>query len=446
MLKKLYFSILTILFILILTIVSFFFYTGYLKKESIKKERLTFYRIQQELKPFIKTYNNLNDKQILFLKNLSKNYNVDIVANFNNMEFSTNRKLNFKDIRTLYIKKWFRKKRTKYLFFKGHFFPEVKTCLLFKKGNHKSFAGIELSYGNNSIAIIEKNNFNTLFFPFSLLIIFAFFSLILFFAIKKIYVEPLSKLEKAIKEIEENIDSPFIFQVPSDGTQSLFKALNNLKKKIVHEINTKEEMIRDLSHDIKTPLTRLKLAAEFIKDKSLKESIIENINEIDQLTNSILLTAVFSKKRCSTRLIDVVEKVKEQYSEIQFIFEIEEDLEIPLCEEDLKRIFNNLIDNSIKYADIEKGITITGGKSKGLILIEYIDCNTKGEKPDLNRLFDYFYKKDPSRNKEKDSGFGLGLSIIKKIVESNNGRIEATYSNCNGLKFSISFFTKTKNN
>ncbi len=112
---------------------------------------------------------------------------------------------------------------------------------------------------------------------------------------------------------------------------------------------------------------------------------------------------------------------------------------MPVCEEDLKRIFYNLIDNSIKFADVSKGIFIKAEVKNNTVEIIYKDCETKGEKPDLERIFDYFYKSDRARNKNINKGFGLGLSIAKKLCERYGGNISAQFSDCNGIEFNIQF-------
>lgn len=173
-------------------------------------------------------------------------------------------------------------------------------------------------------------------------------------------------------------------------------------------------------------------------DKYIR-TIYNKANDMDRLideltfyskidTNKIPYT--FSKINVSQYFKDCVEEVgldlEAQNIELGYFNYVDEDVYIIADAEQLKRVINNIISNSVKYLDKRKGIINIRIKDVGDFIEVGIEDNGRGiATRDLPNIFDRFYRTDASRNSQK-GGSGIGLSIVKKIIEDHNGRIWAT--------------------
>ncbi|BBB32526.1 two-component system, OmpR family, osmolarity sensor histidine kinase [Thermotomaculum hydrothermale] len=446
--KKIYFKFLLIAFSVIFLTIVFVFYLGYLKREQLRKERLRFIEIR-EIFSILKENSPLNQSKLPLLKEIEKSYGVNIFVKTNKkFHYISDEKMLSPKVRhrLLEIKRFPKKRkmiaggvfRDKKRILPDFNFRDTKITYLIDKRT-KILRGVKFETPELQVFLLKKTSNSLLAAFFTLITILFLLSGILLYLIRKWYVTPLIELENSIKSIENNLNSPELFTDSSGTLTPVFNALNDLKRRIIHEINSKEDMLRDISHDLKTPLSRIKLATEFIENEKIKKGIKEDISELENLINQILDIYTVKKENCKTDLNNFLEKIPEKYKEIKFSIKCNEKIIIPVCEEDLKRIFYNLVDNSIKFATTSEGVFIEAYNENNSVLIKYTDCKTKGEKPDLNRMFDYFYKSDKARNKSINRGFGLGLSIVKKITEQYSGSISVSYSNCNGLEFVFKF-------
>ncbi len=448
--RKIYFKFLFIAFTISFLTIVVFFYFGYLKREQIRKERLRIPEIKEIYRSVLDNIPFDNSKNEI-LKEIEELYNVQLyLKTKNGFNYTSNKNL----LSRIYSSKFFPLKRTKRVNkkifhqfkLKRKIFPDINNTkdkiTYFLDKRTKILRGIKIKTPFLEL-IILKNSGVSFLTPFFILIFFLFIlSGGILFLIRKWYVIPLYTLEQSIKSIEENLNSPELYEDSTGTLTQIFNALNSLKKRIIHEINSKEEMLRDISHDLKTPLSRIKLAAEFIENEKIKKGIKKDIEELEALISKILSVHSYNdneKNNCKTALSVFFKNLKTKYERVRLTVKCENEILAPICEDDLKRIFYNLIDNSLKFADISKGIYIEAEIIDKILVIKFKDCSTKGDKPDLGKIFDYFYKKDRSRNKAINDGFGLGLSIVKKICEQYRGSIIATHSDCDGLQFIIKF-------
>ncbi len=446
--KKIYYKLLLIAFSAAFIAIVTFFYIGYLKREEIKKERLRLAEIS-EIFSLIKDNYPLDQSKIPLLKEIEKSYGVYLsVKTKQGFNYSTDGKIFSPSTRSRLIPikrpKKIRRNLSPIPFrLNRKMLPNIDIhrdkITYFIDGKTKILRGIKIKNPEMEIFILKKSNVFFVAAFFTLISVLFVLSAIIFYLIRKWYVNPLINLEMSIKSIESNLNSPELYQDLTGTLTPVFNALNDLKKRIVQEINSKEEMLRDISHDLKTPLSRIKLATEFIENEKIKKGIKEDVKELEDLISKILDIYTVKKKDCKYSLYDFLNEMTEKYPAVNFKIICNKDIYIPVCGEDLKRIFYNLVDNSIKFSTVSKGIFIEVKSKENSITIKYKDCGTKGEKPDLERIFDYFYKKDKARNKNLNNGFGLGLSIVKKICEQYEGRVSANFSDCDGIEFTLEF-------
>lgn len=266
---------------------------------------------------------------------------------------------------------------------------------------------------------------------------------------------PLVKLKKATKNIKEgNLD--FVLEVEgNDEFSQLCQDFEEMRKRLKESTEEKilmdkenKELISNISHDLKTPITAIKGYVEGIQDgvasspeklNKYIRTIYNKANDMDRLIDELTFYSKidtnkipynFSKINVAEYFGDCVEEVgldmETRGIELGYFNYVDEDVVVIADAEQMKRVINNIIGNSLKYLDKKKGILNIRIKDDGDFIQVIIEDNGKGiAAKDLPYIFDRFYRTDSSRNSSK-GGSGIGLSIVKKIIEDHGGRIWAT--------------------
>lgn len=270
-------------------------------------------------------------------------------------------------------------------------------------------------------------------------------------------LKPLGKLEEATKNIrdgnldfsldlEENNDDE-IGQLCQDFEEMRLRLKESTEEKIQFDRENKE-LISNISHDLKTPITAIKGYVEGIMDgvASSPEKldryikvIYNKANDMDHLIDELTFYSKIDTNRIPYNFVklnvgqyfkDCVEEVgldmESNNIELGYFNYVDENVVIIADPEQLRKVINNIIGNSIKYLDKKKGIINIRILDDGDFIHVGIEDNGRGiPVKDLPYIFDRFYRTDSSRNSSK-GGSGIGLSIVKKIVEDHGGRIWAT--------------------
>ncbi|MFR5601952.1 MAG: ATP-binding protein [Lachnospiraceae bacterium] len=268
-------------------------------------------------------------------------------------------------------------------------------------------------------------------------------------------LSPLQKLQEATKKIRDgNLDFTLeaeaddeIGQLCQDFEEMRIRLKESMEEKVQYDRENKE-LISNISHDLKTPITAIKGYVEGILDGVASSpekldkyirTIYNKANDMDRLideltfyskidTNKIPYT--FSKINVAGYFRDCVEEVgldmEARGIELGYFNYVDEDVIVIADAEQLKRVINNITSNSVKYIDKKKGIINIRIRDVGDFIQVGIEDNGKGiAAKDLPNIFDRFYRTDSSRNSSK-GGSGIGLSIVRKIIEDHGGRIWAT--------------------
>lgn len=276
------------------------------------------------------------------------------------------------------------------------------------------------------------------------------------------YMSPIRKLKRAMKHISEgNVDFTMReeYEGELDGLCQNFENMRIHLKQAIDENKQYDEQTRELisniSHDLKTPLTSIKGYVEGIldgvadtpekRDKYLKtiyrktmdmEGLLSELSLYSKIdTNSIPYQ--FRSLNVKEYFDDCVEDLRIELENHNFTLMyynyLDSDVHIYADSEQLHRVISNIISNSIKYNDKEKGVINIRVKSeKNYVHIE-IEDNGKGvSQEEASHIFERFYRTDMSRN-SKTGGSGIGLSIVKKIVEDHGGIVWATGNKKVGL-------------
>ena len=266
---------------------------------------------------------------------------------------------------------------------------------------------------------------------------------------------PLMKLRKATHNIAEgNLD--FTLEVDgNDEISDLCRDFEEMRRRLCESNEEKiqydresKELISNISHDLKTPITAIKGYVEGIMDGVTDtpekmdhyiRTIYNKANDMDRLINELTFYSkidtnripyTFNKINVSSYFEDCCEEVgldlESKNIDFSYFNYVDENVEVIADAEQMKRVINNIIGNSVKYMDKPKGRINIRVKDVGDFVQIEIEDNGKGIGPkELPYIFDRFYRTDASRNSSM-GGSGIGLSIVRKIVEDHGGKIWAT--------------------
>ena len=266
---------------------------------------------------------------------------------------------------------------------------------------------------------------------------------------------PLVKLKKATKNIKEgNLD--FVLEVEgNDEFSQLCQDFEEMRKRLKESTEEKilmdkenKELISNISHDLKTPITAVKGYVEGIMDgvadtpekmDRYVRTIYNKTNEMDHLINELTFYSkidtnripyTFSKLNVEDYFSDCAEELGLEMEtrgiELVYANYVEKGVQIIADGEQIRRVIHNIVSNAIKYMEKPRGIIQLRVKDVGDFIQVEIEDNGKGiDAKDLPYIFDRFYRTDVSRNSSK-GGSGIGLSIVKKIMEDHGGKVWAT--------------------
>ena len=266
---------------------------------------------------------------------------------------------------------------------------------------------------------------------------------------------PLVKLKKATKNIKEgNLD--FVLEVEgNDEFSQLCQDFEEMRKRLKESTEEKilmdkenKELISNISHDLKTPITAVKGYVEGIMDgvadtpekmDRYVRTIYNKTNEMDHLINELTFYSkidtnripyTFSKLNVEDYFSDCAEELGLEMEtrgiELVYANYVEKGVQVIADGEQIRRVIHNIVSNAIKYMEKPRGIIQLRVKDVGDFIQVEIEDNGKGiAAKDLPYIFDRFYRTDVSRNFSK-GGSGIGLSIVKKIMEDHGGKVWAT--------------------
>ena len=210
---------------------------------------------------------------------------------------------------------------------------------------------------------------------------------------------------------------------------------DKMRKRIVRHLNQRSEMLSGISHDLRTPLTRMKLQIAFIKDKELSNKLAEDINEMEKMLNEYLqfTSSSYKEKDEQFNLSELINNSIKKYNNKNITRDITEGIYLNGRKNLIQRCINNLIDNAIKYGD---KVNIELNKNNNNLFIKIEDDGPGIPENEYSNVFKPFYKIDKGRADSKSS-VGLGLSIASDIVRSHGGNIKLEKSLMNGLGVKI---------
>ncbi|MBI9049932.1 MAG: ATP-binding protein [Anaerolineaceae bacterium] len=229
-----------------------------------------------------------------------------------------------------------------------------------------------------------------------------------------------------------------ISRLPDDEVGKLIFAFNNTLSRLEAEFNSQRRFMADISHDLRTPLTVIKgnvglMRRMNVLDEESMASIETEVDRLVRLVSDLLLhfqmesgnlamqLSLISLDELLLNVINQIHIMGEQ--RVKLSIEEIEPVEILGDADRLKRVFINLLDNSVKYTPTDGKVRIRLRKRTNEVEIEIEDTGPGIPQSDLQHVFHRFYRGEKSRKRSKDTGFGLGLSIAYYIVQAHNGDI-----------------------
>lgn len=274
-------------------------------------------------------------------------------------------------------------------------------------------------------------------------------------------IGPIQKLEKAAENIKDgNLD----FEIEASSQDEIGELCQTFEQMRVQLKTSSEEQIRNerenrelisnISHDLKTPITAIKGYVEGIMDgvadtpekmDKYVRTIYNKTNEMDLLINELTIYSKidtnripynFSKINVADYFNDCIEEIGLDLDSkgigLSYINYAQDDVVVIMDPEQIRRVIHNIINNSVKYLDKERGFINIRVRDVGdFIQFEFEDNGRGISSKDLPYIFERFYRADASRN-SATGGSGIGLSIVKKIIEDHGGKIWATSKEANG--------------
>ena len=248
--------------------------------------------------------------------------------------------------------------------------------------------------------------------------------------------KPLVKLAKAAERFGKG---DYVNDFRASGSQEIRKAafeFDRMAKRINRHLNQRAEMLSGISHDLRTPLTRLKLQLAMLKQKEISEKMSKDIDEMEKMLNNYLQFAKTQTQESTTKinLNNLLNSIKDNLDSSNLFLNInDETIELNGRSTALKRSFENIIQNGLTYGK-KVDINIQKGNKRAIVIIE--DDGPGIPEDQYKNVFKPFFRLDKSRSLNQ-SGVGLGLAIVEDIINSHGGNIQLGKSKYNGLQVKI---------
>ena len=247
---------------------------------------------------------------------------------------------------------------------------------------------------------------------------------------------PIIKLAEASEKFGRGED---IEEFRPSGALEIRKAgyeFDRMRKRIIRHLNQRSEMLSGISHDLRTPLTRIKLQLALIKDMEISKKLSGDVDEMEKMLNEYLQfsKSTFSDKTETFDISELIKSTVKKYENADISIDQPEKTIFTGRKNLIQRCLNNLIDNALKYATKVK---VKQEKIRKTIVIIIEDDGPGIPASEYENVFKPFYKIDKGRSEAKSS-VGLGLSISSDIIRSHGGTIELRKSETGGLEVMIS--------
>jgi signal transduction histidine kinase len=246
---------------------------------------------------------------------------------------------------------------------------------------------------------------------------------------------PLSAIAKAAEDFSVNGAAAPLPERGPEEIRSVAKALNRMRERITTLIDDRTKMLAAISHDLRTPITRMRLRSEFIEDEGHRGRMMSDLDQMRSMLESVLSFLRNDRKLEAMTLTDVattLQLVADQFADVghKVSYDGPEHAMATVRPDDLTRSVTNLVENSVRFGAVA---TIRLKASPDIVTIEVEDDGPGISDARKEVMLEPFVRGDDARNMDENAGFGLGLSIARAIVLAHGGKLSLHDRQPNGL-------------
>lgn len=240
----------------------------------------------------------------------------------------------------------------------------------------------------------------------------------------RLATRPLFVLAEAAEELGKNIHRPPLAEIGSAEVRRAAHAFNTMQGRLVRYIQDRTRLVAAMSHDLKTPITRLRLRAELLEDEELKAKFDRDLQEMESMVSATLDFMRDANSREATRPVDIgalLESIQSDGEEMGREIRIQGAAlrPYPGAPTALKRCLGNLVDNAVNYGGLAE-ISVVDSEERLEIRIR--DHGPGIPEDQLEQVFEPFFRLEESRSRDT-GGTGLGLGIARNIAQAHGGEL-----------------------
>jgi signal transduction histidine kinase len=257
-------------------------------------------------------------------------------------------------------------------------------------------------------------------------------------------LRPVRSLHAGVTRLSEGELDVTVPRQTNDELGVLTDAFNQMVRRIGDMLRARDQLLLDVSHELRSPLTRIKVALELLPESDKRARIASDISEMEAMITELLELERLrdgrgirpERQNLTPILREVVESFHDQPPGARLVAPPEPIL-LEIDGDQLRTVLRNLLDNAIKYSLPDSGpVEITIAETPGTVLVHISDDGPGIPEADLPHLFEPFFRVDRSRSR-KSGGYGLGLSICKRILEAHGGGIAVENKPGRGARFMV---------
>ncbi len=246
---------------------------------------------------------------------------------------------------------------------------------------------------------------------------------------------PLSSIAKAAEDFSLNRAAEPLPERGPEEIRSVAKALNRMRERITALIDDRTKMLAAISHDLRTPITRMRLRAEFIEDDAHRGRMLRDLEQMRSMLEAVLSFLRNDRKLESMTLVDIastLQLVTDQFADMghKVAYDGPEHAMATVRPDDLHRSVTNLVENAVRYG---AEATIRLRVSQDIATIEVEDDGPGISDARKEVMLEPFVRGDDARNMDEAAGFGLGLSIARTIAIAHHGALSLNDRQPHGL-------------
>jgi signal transduction histidine kinase len=259
-------------------------------------------------------------------------------------------------------------------------------------------------------------------------------------------LRPLRALHEGVARLSEGDLDVVLKNRSRDEFGTLTDAFNQMVRRVKGMIEARDQLLLDVSHELRSPLTRMKVALALMPEGEKKARMDADVTEMEAMLAELLeLERLRDGRGIETERQDLVPVLREaaealgegppgvrlELTEPELLLEIDRDR--------IRTVLNNLLENAVKYSlPDSRPVEVRASRESGTVEVRVIDDGRGIPEADLGHLFEPFFRVDRSRSK-KTGGYGLGLSICKRIMEAHGGSISVANKAGRGATFTLTF-------